>query len=264
MSALADTLTVRGWARLTLGDAAAWTEVALARAREVIADPGMRARWLTCEDTWFVGVDALPSAPDGSVDGVPLPGTLRAALDLPPLHPAQISAVWPGYPRPRDGESEAAFGYRLRRDGAHLDGVLKEGGARRVREPHAFILGLPMTAADPGASPLVVWERSHDILRDALSEALSGHPPERWSEVDVTDAYTAARRAVFERCERVPLPARPGEAILLHRLLLHGIAPWEPGAQAAPEGRIVAYFRPPCPGGVRAWLGQETLPSLSN
>jgi hypothetical protein len=49
---------------------------------------------------------------------------------------------------------------------------------------------------------------------------------------------------VFRRCRRVDLPARPGEATLLHRLTIHGVAPWAEGAEAPPEGRIVAYFRP--------------------
>jgi hypothetical protein len=46
----------------------------------------------------------------------------------------------------------------------------------------------------------------------------------------------------------------PGCAYLLHRLTLHGVAPWDASAQAAPEGRLIAYFRPPMPGGARAWV----------
>ncbi|MBE0554438.1 MAG: hypothetical protein IH625_12180, partial [Rhodobacteraceae bacterium] len=33
-------------------------------------------------------------------------------------------------------------------------------------------------------------------------------------------------------------------ATLMHRLCLHGVAPWADGAIAAPEGRVIAYFRP--------------------
>ena len=69
----------------------------------------------------------------------------------------------------------------------------------------------------------------------------------------MTTAYAAARREVFQTCRRVTLPARPGEAMLMHRLTLHGVAPWAAGAQAAPEGRIIAYFRPQLPD-VASWL----------
>ena len=70
----------------------------------------------------------------------------------------------------------------------------------------------------------------------------------------MTEVYQAARREVFETCARVELPLKVGEVVLLHRLCLHGIAPWTEGAEAAPEGRMIAYFRPEMPGGVGAWL----------
>ena len=54
-----------------------------------------------------------------------------------------------------------------------------------------------MTEADPGAAPLVVWEGSAEVLRAALARALAPHPPETWGEVDLTEAYAAARREVF-------------------------------------------------------------------
>lgn len=200
---------------------------------------------LRCGGTWAVGLDLLPNDADGTVGGVPLPW---AVLGLAPvaLHRAQLSAVYPGYPRPSEAESATAFGYRLRRDAAHLDGLLAEGPdrRRRVAEPHGWILGLPLTEADAGAAPLVVWEGSHHLMRAALLRALDGHPPGDWGRVDVTDAYVAARREVFRLCRRVELPARPGTATLMHRLCLHGVAPWAEGATAAPEGRVIAYFRP--------------------
>jgi hypothetical protein len=114
-------------------------------------------------------------------------------------------------------------------------------------------LGLPLNLSD--ASPLVVWEGSHLILQAALREALAPHKPETWGDVDVTQAYTAARRRIFDTCPRIPLQVRPGEATLLHRLTLHGVAPWEAGATAPPEGRIIAYFRP-LMGSVQDWLMQ--------
>lgn len=234
-----------------------WAEAARKVACRVIQDPQMQAKWLQCEGTWFVGVDALPTGVDGAIDGVPLHGDVVDALTpLPPLHPAQLSVVWPGYPKPRAGEGAAAFGYRLRRDAAHVDGIIADGPdrRRRVTEPHAFILGLPLTPVDPGASPLVVWEGSHRIMQDALRDALAPHDPEDWARVDVTEAYKAARVRVFDTCVRVALPARPGQATLLHPLALHGVAPWERKAAGPPEGRMIAYFRPPMPGGIPAWL----------
>ncbi len=248
----------RGWTRFAPDPRIrAWAEAAHRAALAVVADPQMRAEWLQCEGTWFVGVDALPTAPDGSIDGTPLRGAVIDALaPLPSLHPAQLSVTYPGYPRPRAGESDAAFGYRLRRDAAHVDGLIADGPdrRRRIAEPHAFILGLPLTACGPGASPLVVWEGSHRVIAEGLRAALADIPAEHWASADITDAYVAARRRAFEICRRVELPAAPGEALLLHRMTLHGVAPWQDGADAPPEGRMVAYFRPPMPGGAHPWL----------
>ena len=72
----------------------------------------------------------------------------------------------------------------------------------------------------------------------------------------MTAAYREARAEVFRTCTRLALPARPGEALLLHRLLIHGVAPWVEGAEAPLEGRLVAYFRP-LMGAVEDWLRAE-------
>ena len=104
------------------------------------------------------------------------------------------------------------------------------------------------------AAPLVVWEGSHEILRAALRAVLAPHPRHEWPEVDMTDAYQQARAEVFARCRRVELPGRPGEAHVLHRLALHGVAPWGAAATGGADGRMIAYFRPLLAGGVAAWL----------
>ena len=157
--------------------------------------------------------------------------------------------IWPGYPRPRAAEGAAAFRYRQRRDAAHIDGLLPIGPDRRrmLRERHAWLLGLPLTATDAGASPLVVWEGSHHLMRRAFAAALGRIDPREWANVDLTETYQEARREAFETCRRVPLAARPGSAMLVHRMTLHGVAPWADGATAPPEGRMVAYFRPEIP-----------------
>ena len=44
--------------------------------------------------------------------------------------------------------------------------------------------------------------------------------------------------------------------MILHRHLIHGVAPWAEGAVAEPPGRMVAYFRPVLPD-VAAWLAED-------
>ncbi|WP_424970494.1 hypothetical protein [Dinoroseobacter sp. S76] len=227
------------------------------------ADPDLRAQWLRHGGTWFAGVNALPNDGAGRVgEGPALSGAaLAAAQGIAgplPLDPAQISVTYPGYPRRDPGESESAHRFRRNRDAAHLDGLLPIGPERRrfIAEPAAFVLGYPLTEADSGASPLVVWEGSHHLLRAALRRAMATLPPAEWRTRDVTEIYTQTRREVFAQCKRVPLHAPPGGAILLHRLMLHGVAPWAEGARADPAGRAIAYFRPDLPGGAEAWLAE--------
>jgi hypothetical protein len=252
----------RGWAIFGPDPKVAdWVHHARVDALRAVGDPAC-AHWHQCEGTWFVGLDVLDNDRAGRVAaGPPLSG---AAVDFiaencggwPALHRGQVSGIFPGYPRPREGESEAAFRYRLKRDAAHVDGLIGRGEPKRrfIEEPHAFILGLSLTEATAEAAPLVVWEGSHEIMRAALGRALAGVPAKEMQRVDVTEAYQDARRRVFETCARVAVHGAPGAALLLHRLALHGVAPWAEGAEAAPEGRLIAYFRPPMPGGVRAWI----------
>jgi hypothetical protein len=199
-----------------------------------------------------VGLDLLPNDETGRVAGVDLPWA-DLGLAPEPLHKAQLSTIYPGYPQPSPDESASAFAFRRSRDAAHLDGLLPIGPDRQrmVKEPHGWILGLPLNTT--AAAPLVVWEGSHEVLRAALLQALSPHDPALWGEVDLTAAYAAARRDVFATCRRIELPTNPGEATLLHRLTLHGVAPWADGMSAPPEGRIIAYFRPLLPS-VHDWL----------
>lgn len=237
-----------------------WVESALPAARLAVRDPA-NAHWLRCGGTWFAGVNVLDNDGSGAVaGGPPVDGAAvafaRQVGPAPcPFEPGQVSVCYPGYPKPMASEPEPAFRYRRDRDAAHVDGILPRGPDRRryAGEQHAFLLGIPMVAAGEDASPFVVWEGSHEVMRQALAAALAGTPVERWAEVDITQAYHAARRACFERCRRVTLPARPGEAYVVHRLALHGVAPWQPGATAGPDGRMIVYFRPAA-ADPRAWL----------
>ncbi len=237
-----------------------WIARALPKARQAVSDPA-NSRWLDCEGTWFVGVDALDNDIEGRVgQSGPLIGKavdfLTDRYGKLPLHRAQVSVVYPGYPRPRTGEGEASARYRAKRDAAHVDGLKPSGPERRrkVDEPHAWILGIPLSEATRDAAPLVLWEGSHKILQRAFAQALSGHSQDEMSQIDVTDAYLAARREVFETCPRIELPARPGEAYVLHRHCLHGVAPWAEEASAGADGRMIAYLRPIMTGGVAEWV----------
>lgn len=234
-----------------------WAAAALPLARTAVSDPAHSAQWV-CAATWFVGVDVLDNDTQGRVGHTPLAGVCHDfAQELfgpLPLHRAQVSVVRNGYPQPRDGESAVAFSYRQRRDAAHVDGLLPIGPERKrmIKEPHAWIMGLPLTFPQPGGSPMVVWRGSHQIMRAAFAAALAPYPVSSWAQVDLTGSYQAARRQVFEHCERIGVPAEPGQAYLMDRHLLHGVAPW-----TGQEGeRVIAYFRPQLPN-LSKWLGDS-------
>lgn len=256
-------LQTQGWVRFEHSAATqAWAAHARLASRAALRDPA-NAEWHQCEGTWFVGVDALKTDRAGQLPAGPeLAGPAvdflrRIYGPIPDLHPAQLSVMFPGYPRPKGNESEAAFGYRLRRDAAHVDGVkmFSDSRRRRVEEPHAWVLGIPLNDTSPDASPLVIWEGSHVIMRRAFQEAFAGTAREHWHLVDVTDVYSAARREVFETCPRITVHAKPGEAYVVHRLCLHGVAPWAERATAPEsEGRMIAYFRPEVADWTQNWL----------
>jgi len=266
-----EALLRRGWCTFACDSGlSAWVEQVRPQARAIVSAPE-NAEWLRYGGTWFAGVNVLGNDAEGRVgaDGIPLDCSatrfIVAELDLEaPItfgwDSGQVSVCYPGYPRPMEGETEGAFRYRVRRDAAHLDGLHPVGTERRrhLREPHAFILGVPLTHADTGASPLVVWDGSHEMIRAALLERLQGVSADAWMDVDLTDTYQAVRKKIFDECPRTIVHARPGECYLLHRLALHGVSPWQDGASADADGRMIAYFRPEAKtgprAGVKAWL----------
>lgn len=228
----------------------AWADAARSAARHAMALPE-NAHWFRCGGTWFAGVNILPNAADGAIGDVALSGPALEFLEERGVTPrawdqAQVSVIYPGYPKPSQGESPASFRYRQKRDAAHVDGLLPVGPDRRrvVGETHGFVLGIPLTEASAGASPMVVWEGSHKIIAAALADALRPHPSDTWAEIDVTETYHAARRQCFEACRRQAIHVPVGGAYIIHRHALHGVAPWADGASADPEGRMIAYFRP--------------------
>ena len=218
----------------------AWARAAADVAREVAQDEAMQLQWLRHQRTWFVGVDALPNAPDGSIKEVPLIGPWDEVITPPERwHKAQISIVYEGYPKQHEAESDANHRFRITRYAAHVDGILLEQGRRYLREPHEFILGVPLGYS--AASPLVVWPGSHVIMGDAFRALIGDQNP---NTVDLTEGYKEARAEVFRQINPVKVPAVAGQSVLLHRHLLHGVAPWEEGDQAGSDGRMAAYFRP--------------------
>ncbi len=132
---------------------------------------------------------------------------------------------------------------------------MPEGPRRRrhLREHHGFILGLPLVEFDADASPFVIWEGSHEIIRSALKERFDELPSRLWGDEDVTETYHQARQKVFDECHRAEISARPGEAYIAHRLAVHGVAPWTASASASADGRMICYFRPNL-GDRVAWL----------
>ena len=220
----------------------AWAQAAHMVAVKLSQDATVRNANLRHGDTWFVGVDALPNAQDGGIAGVALNGVWMDHITPPARwHHAQVSIVYPGYPKQDPDETDANHRYRINRKAAHVDGLLPIGPNRRrfMQEPHAFILGLPLNKSD--ASALVVWPGSQLIMGAAFRKAIGGMDP---CQVDLTEIYHTARRVVFEQIEPVTIQAEPGQAVLLHRHLLHGVDVWHLGAVAPPEGRMIAYFRP--------------------
>lgn len=255
----------RGWVKFAYDPVLFdWVEAARPVADRIETDPEVRAEWLRCGGTWFAGVNVFPNDAAGAVpaEGVsPIRGRavkfIEDALELRNFDwdAAQISVCYPGYPQPWDGESDSAFRYRRDRDAAHVDGLRRSdpGRRRHPSETHGFILGIPLNAAEPEASPLVVWEGSHEIIRAAFVERLADIDPARWREEDVTETYVAARRRVFDSCTRVAIHARLGECYLVHRLALHGVAKWKANRRGSAK-RSIAYFRPgPHPGASPDW-----------
>jgi len=251
-------LGAKGWRKFAHDPAVAeWAAHADGAARTAEADPA-NAGWLRCGGTWFVGVNALPNDSAGRLpDGPELTGAaIEAARRISdaPLDRAQASVCYPGYPKQGAEEGDSAFRYRRDRDAAHVDGLhrIMPGRRRKLLERHAYILGIPLNDAPEDAAPFVIWEGGHEIMRAAFAKRLADTPPDHWPDEDVTDAYQTARREVFATCGRTVIHAKPGEAFLVHRLALHGVAPWRKG-----EGRrAIAYFRPELPPGAgsAAWL----------
>lgn len=251
-SALREQFLTRGWLHFA-ADAALqeWVEAVRPVALATAERADLRDTWMRCGGTWFVGANVLSNDTDGAVPAAavpPLRGSavefVRSELDAPEFEwdAGQVSVCYPGYPQPSAAESEAAFRFRVKRHAAHVDGIGRVDAGRRLTESHAFVLGIPLTAMVTGAAALSVWEGSHEVFRQAFGQVLADRNAADWGTVELSDLYRETRARCFETCRRVAITAQPGEAYLVHRLALHGIAPWQ-DEETAPL-RAVIYFRP--------------------
>lgn len=250
-----------GWIRFPFDPRlTCWLDAIRPAALRSVRDPDQRRRWLRHNGTWFVGVGALQNGTDGAVDeSGPLTGRavdfISRNMGVTSWDPGQVSICYRGYPGRDPQESEASHRYRQNRDAAHFDGLHPVGPERRrhLQELHRFILGIPLTDSPAEAAPFVVWEGSHELMRDLFRRTLGSIEPKRWHEIDMTDVYHRARRKIWSVCTRREIPARPGEAYLVHRMALHGMAPWPAGLAGSEDGRAIVYFRPAAPL-ARGWL----------
>lgn len=226
-----------------------WAEHAASVAVAILSDPA-HDKWWRHGRSWFVGVDALPNDDQGHLPGgPPLAGEaiefVREQLGFRGLwHKGQLSVCFPGYPQRDENETAAQHNFRIQRDGAHVDGLHGEGPGKRrhFREAHQFILGIPLNAAPRDAAPFVVWEGSQRIMEQMFRDVFAGVPEGGRADLDITAAYHEARKRCFETCRRVVVHAQPGEAYVVHRHALHGVAPWT--ASDTEGWRMIAYFRP--------------------
>lgn len=228
-----------------------WVNAARARVPDALNDPCVPQDQLRHGRTWFVGLNALPNDNVGAVDRVPLDGPWQNLAPTLPLHCAQVSIVYQGYPKQDAGESDANHRFRVNRKAAHVDGLLPIGPEKRryPKELHAYILGIPLNECR--AAPTVVWRGSHHIMQRAMRDAIGRQNPR---DVDVTEVYKAARREVFETCEMVALDMEVGQSALIHRFALHGTEVWAPHVSSIQEGRMIAFFRPEFENH-KQWLG---------
>jgi len=263
MSDLLGQYRKRGWVLFPVEPRMkAWAEACAPVAERLSRDPEYE-HWWRCAGTWFAGVNVLPNDPSGGIDADGVPPLLGASIDFieqalgyrsVSYDAAQISIVTSGYPAQAEEETDAAWRYRVKRSAAHVDGLerIMPERRRKLSETHGFLLGIPLGDATAEQGAFVIWEGSHEVMRSAFRKRFDGVPPSDWRELDITEAYTDARKRVFETCEVVEIAPGLGAAYVMHPLALHGVAPWR-GADG--PARAVAYFRPDTFGGDPvAWL----------
>ncbi len=151
------------------------------------------------------GCRRTPQRRDGAVPGGPpflarpmefIKNDLRFA---PPLHRAQVSVCYPGYPRTSPDETPAAFGFRLNRDASPCR---RASGGRPGSPPlperaAAYIWGFRSRKPVRMPRRWSLWQGSHRHMGKVFTEALANKAQAEWPGIDLTEAYQAARREVF-------------------------------------------------------------------
>ena len=248
-----DFFDTHGWAAVSCdAQMLNWTRLAKEITMQKLDSISSKKGQLRCGGTWFVGVNFLNNDPSGRLNNISFKGDAVKAITTRygelffGWDEAQISICYEGYPRQDENEPPGAFEYRKNRFGAHIDGILPVGEAKRrfAREFHAFIFGVPLVDCNEHTSPVVVWEGSHHIIREYISKALSNIPVNRWKNEDITEIYNSARREVFFKCKQKTILVPLGGSYIMHRFTLHGIMPWREKEKLKECGRMIAYFRP--------------------
>ena len=161
-----------------------WSQSLLTPARQAMATPEHQ-HWWHHQNTWFVGVNALPNNPHGQVaKGKAMMSWLQGLLETYCLHAplnldkGQISTCHMGYPQQDQDEPNQNYYFRKHFYAAHMDGLIPEGKQRRryLKEYHSFILGVPLTEHDAQAAPLMVWPNSHQRLQTWLLNEFANIP----------------------------------------------------------------------------------------
>jgi len=247
-------LALQGWGQLPVStELEAWQNYTLPFALQRMQAPDLQ-QWWRYQNTWFVGVNALPNDTNGALDtGPSLPTDLLkqltdyvACTELA-LDQAQISACMPGYPKACADEPAASFAFRTQYYAAHLDGLRPLGPERRrhLTEQHSLILGIPLSNHLPEAGPVMVWPGSHKLIQAWLQAEFANVPEPQWLEKDLTHGYQSVRRHILETIQPEPIYTPPGGAYIIHRHAIHGQGLWpENIANVGNNGRIIAYFRP--------------------
>ena len=229
-----------------------WAQEAKSRTISKLCSRQLAKHDLRCGGTWFPGVRFLDNNDLGALGSTKLEGNSVGQISkkfgkfFKFWDPAQISVIYPGYPKRVESESENAFKFRKEKFGSHVDGVIPIGKSRKrfIKEFHTFIYGISISEFDELAAPLIAWEGSHHIFRSALEQVLKHLEPTSWPDLDITMCYNEVRKHIFKKCKPRVIWVPIGGSFIIHRLCLHGVAPWGDGAFSEPSGRMIAYFRP--------------------
>ncbi len=229
--------------------------------KKINSTEGQRKK-LRCGDTWFPGVNFLENDSFGNIDGALFPEKLLKFIKHHEpnfggiFDKGQISICYTGYPRRMNSESKSSFDFRRNRYAAHIDGILPVGKTRRrfIKEYHSFILGIPINQAGKEASPCVIWEGSHEIIKNELRKYKRLRKISNWGNEDITEFYNDLRKKIFSSCEVKEIWVPMGHAYIINRLSLHGIMPWNQKPKGDENSRMIAYFRPDLKNGQKRWL----------